>query len=329
MIVYPPVPSSLRSKTGSFEPVFARGTETHSFTPDRISELDLSSDPTIRANCQKAVIAFHELNSILGNANAHDTLEVLAASVASLQDERGRTLAARYAGLRTGMIQLDHAPFSLDILRELHARAAVDSCTEEHLGRIRTKINWVNPVNGSPPPFVCAPVDDLNERLADLVDLFNRSPKDTEEAIVTAGLLQLQMFTLHPFKDGNGRTTRLLVPLYLWKHGILTAPLLDLSAILRQYRGAQSVMIKMVCLKYDWSHWLDFFFDMVEASVEQFKNVLTASARIEQGEDVTKVAKSLAQDMNVKTSRLRSEAPDIQLSETLLHARDLVKDHVT
>ena len=40
----------------------------------------------------------------------------------------------------------------------------------------------------------------------------------------------LEFEALHPFLDGNGRLGRMLVPLFLWQHDLIRAPMFYVSA---------------------------------------------------------------------------------------------------
>jgi|Napbiome12C3dose_1001474.scaffolds.fasta_scaffold00001_274 Fic family protein len=54
--------------------------------------------------------------------------------------------------------------------------------------------------------------------VADLLNWLNGDGKDLHP-VVAAGILHLEFASIHPFTDGNGRTTRLLTQLYLMQNG--------------------------------------------------------------------------------------------------------------
>ncbi|MDE1970052.1 MAG: Fic family protein [Patescibacteria group bacterium] len=58
----------------------------------------------------------------------------------------------------------------------------------------------------------------LDARLQELAA--EDSPKDNDEVIVRAAKLQRDIVSLHPFFDGNGRLSRLIMNWYLRKHGV-------------------------------------------------------------------------------------------------------------
>ncbi|MCB1116544.1 MAG: Fic family protein, partial [Chlamydiia bacterium] len=82
-----------------------------------------------------------------------------------------------------------------------------------------------------PPP----PGDTLSRAIADLErfihDYSNIPP------LIKAALLHVQFETIHPFTDGNGRTGRLLVTLFLWQEKLLELPLLYLSEFFKKHQS--------------------------------------------------------------------------------------------
>jgi Fic family protein len=58
----------------------------------------------------------------------------------------------------------------------------------------------------------------------------------TLPALVTIALAHVELETIHPFRDGNGRIGRLMISLWLCARGLLTEPLLDVSVQLKKQR---------------------------------------------------------------------------------------------
>ena len=60
---------------------------------------------------------------------------------------------------------------------------------------------------------------DVPPLMADLLEWVNSPPAGRLPAVVRAEILGYRFVTIHPFMDGNGRTTRALATLELWRSG--------------------------------------------------------------------------------------------------------------
>lgn len=57
------------------------------------------------------------------------------------------------------------------------------------------------------------------------------------QELIQVALLHAQFETIHPFLDGNGRTGRLIITLFLSEREILEKPLLFLSSYFKKYQN--------------------------------------------------------------------------------------------
>ncbi|MDO8609116.1 MAG: Fic family protein, partial [bacterium] len=62
---------------------------------------------------------------------------------------------------------------------------------------------------------------EIQKLMIELIDFINASNKKIDP-IILAGLFHKQMVIIHPFMDGNGRTTRLVSKILLAKMGLNT-----------------------------------------------------------------------------------------------------------
>jgi Fic family protein len=95
--------------------------------------------------------------------------------------------------------------------------------------------------------------------------------------LVRVGLLHVQFETLHPYLDGNGRLGRLLITLLLRHWGLLSRPLLYLSAFLKRHQREYYRRLDAVRTEGDWEGWLAFFLEgvaeMADEAVETARNL--------------------------------------------------------
>jgi len=96
---------------------------------------------------------------------------------------------------------------------------------------------------------------------------------DTPDRLVQLGILHAEFEALHPFLDGNGRLGRMLVPLFMAKHGLLRAPMFYISAFFERNRDEYYERLLAVSRDGNWTGWVAFFLKSVieQASENQRK----------------------------------------------------------
>ena len=164
-------------------------------------------------------------------------------------------------------------PISLRLIREIHERLMTGARATQHAypGEFRHSQNWIGGKTPSDASFVPPAPYDMNKSLDDLEKFIHE--KDEYPSLIKAGLLHAQFETIHPFTDGNGRTGRILVAMYIHHAGLLELPVLYLSNYFKKYQ-------KLYYQKLQGYHdedadinaWLEFFLEGVaeiaDASIE-------------------------------------------------------------
>jgi Fic family protein len=126
----------------------------------------------------------------------------------------------------------------------------------------------------TPPPPHDVPI-----LMADLVRWLNQA-KDTHPVLVS-GIAQFQLVHIHPFLDGNGRASRLLSTLCLYRAGYDFKRLFTISEYYDRDRPAFYRAIKSVRGSgMDMSGWLEYFVaglaTQMHETVEQGKKAMRA-----------------------------------------------------
>ncbi len=159
-----------------------------------------------------------------------------------------------------GLERLKTLPVSLRLIREIHA-VLMEGVRGEHLtpGEFRRSQNWIGPpgstIEGA--TFVPPPVDEMHPTL-DNLERFIHSPSDIPQ-LARAGLIHYQFEAIHPFLDGNGRMGRLLVILLLIEWGLISQPLLYLSAFFEIHRMEYYDRLLAISQRGEWENWLIYF----------------------------------------------------------------------
>lgn len=185
----------------------------------------------------------HEAGEEYEEAKSRDIGEILNYRLALLQAER----------------ILDDRPLSLNLIRQTHAVLLRGvRGTDKNPGAFRTDQVLVGrPTDTSetaryvpPPPMV------LQEHLNAWESYAN---KEFDDPLVQMAILHAQFEIIHPFKDGNGRIGRILIPLYLFKRKILHRPMFYLSEFLEENRDEYYDRLLAISEKGDWQGWIEFF----------------------------------------------------------------------
>ncbi len=155
-------------------------------------------------------------------------------------------------------------PVSLRLIREIHERLMTGARATQHAypGDFRRSQNWIGGKTPHDASFVPPAPDDMHKSLDDLEKFIHA--KDEYPSLIKTGLLHAQFETIHPFTDGNGRTGRMLIAMYIHHAGLLELPVLYLSSYFKKhqklyYQKLQSYHDEDA----DIDSWLEFFLEGV------------------------------------------------------------------
>ncbi len=164
--------------------------------------------------------------------------------------------------LNYGLERLKNFPLSLRFLKEIHKELMKEARASHNCdpGYFRKSQNWIGGTSPANAHFVPPSPEDMQSALSDFEDFLHA--KDDLLPVIKAGIVHAHFETIHPFLDGNGRTGRILITLYLWINKLQERPVLFLSSYFKKHR-------KIYYDRLDGYHqgkveeWLDFFLDGV------------------------------------------------------------------
>jgi len=184
-----------------------------------------------------------------------------------------------------GLGRLPKLPVSLRLVRELHEVLLRGVRGDrDRPGHFRDSQNWIGREGASihEARFVPPPVKEMNEALDHFEKYLHLEPHVGQHGtaaieedptlsplLVRLALIHYQFEAIHPFRDGNGRVGRLLIPLLLISHGRLRAPVLYLSAFFERQRTTYYDLLLGVSQRGTWTEWVDFFLRGVAESASR------------------------------------------------------------
>jgi Fic family protein len=179
--------------------------------------------------------------------------------------------------LNYGIKRADEFPFTLRFIRELHEKLMTGARTTQfpYPWEFRTTQNWIGGTRLDNARFVPPPVPEMHNALRDLENFIHAD--DELLVLVKTALLHAQFETIHPFTDGNGRTGRMLIPMFLWYERMLSMPVLYLSSYFKKHQ-------QLYYDKLNGYHngevyeWLDFFIDgIIQTASSAIKTCIAIS----------------------------------------------------
>jgi Fic family protein len=91
-----------------------------------------------------------------------------------------------------------------------------------------------------------------------------------------AALTHIEFEALHPFKDGNGRTGRMLITLMLRQPGAISAPHFYVSGYFEENKAQYIDTMHRLSETGEWDEWCSFFLEAIEQ--QAIKNLAIAES---------------------------------------------------
>ncbi|MCF6226841.1 MAG: Fic family protein [Xanthomonadales bacterium] len=164
---------------------------------------------------------------------------------------------------------LEDYPIKLGFICELH-KILLDSVRgqDKTPGAFRKDQNWIGKAGCSiekasfvpPSPLI---LDEFLEKWETYIGF------DDSDFLLQTAIIHAQFELLHPFKDGNGRIGRLLIPLFLYQKKSLSQPMFYLSEYLEAHREEYYQRLKAISAEGDWNGWILFFLKAVTVQAKQ------------------------------------------------------------
>lgn len=173
---------------------------------------------------------------------------------------------------------LENLPFSSRLIKNVH-KVLLQGARGKHKqpGEFRRSQNWIGGGSIDDAVFV-PPIHSSVPDLMEDIEKFVHNEEICFPELLKIALIHYQFETIHPFLDGNGRTGRLLITLYLVSKGILKRPILYLSDYLEKHRNSYYTNLMEVRKKDNIDYWFSFFLkgiiETAEHGVKTFEKIL-------------------------------------------------------
>jgi Fic family protein len=209
------------------------------------------------------------------------------------------------AAMRACVSEMERRPFSQQILRAAHGLLMKGvRGRDKNPGGYRTEPNWIGTKGCTikEASFVPIGVEHLQTGMDDWEKYFGST--DEPDALTQLAILHVEFEALHPFKDGNGRLGRMLLPLFLFQRKLLSSPDFYMSGYMEANREEYQERLRAVSRDGDWTGWCAFF----------LKGVVQQSAENERK----------ARAILTLYNRLKTEVVDLTHSQHSIRAVDFI-----
>jgi len=181
---------------------------------------------------------------------------------------------------RTALFQatqyLQDYPIRLSFIQDLH-RILLDSVRgqDKTPGEFRLDQNWIGKLGCSMSEASFVPPSPL--QLKDHLQAWERYiGSDDIDFLLQVAVVHAQFELLHPFKDGNGRIGRILIPLFLFQKRALSQPMFYLSEYLEANREEYYLRLSNISKEGDWNGWIAFFLKAIALQAQANSNRVKA-----------------------------------------------------
>lgn len=176
----------------------------------------------------------------------------------------GRAMKMAQASIKEG------APLSSWLIRSSH-KMLLGFGRGAHLspGEFKTEQNYLADKVRKKILFVPISPEFLNDGLERFFEFINN---DDWEILIRTAIAHLEFEALHPFKDGNGRIGRMIIPLMLWQAGTICEPHFYVSEYFEKHKDEYIDRMRAVSDSDAWTDWVLFFLVALETQARQNLN---------------------------------------------------------
>ena len=184
-------------------------------------------------------------------------------------------------------------PLSENYIKQLHSHLLEFSQKDQrHKGNYKTTSNRVEAFDAYGKSlgvvFETASPFDTPYRMTELVSWVNQVIEQNElHPLLIVAIFHVVFLAIHPFKDGNGRLSRVLTTLLLLKAGYAYVSYSSLESVIEAnkesyYLGLRKTQITLESTDPDWEPWVLFFLQAMQKQKAQLQQKMSRE-RILQG----------------------------------------------
>ena len=226
-------------------------------------------------------VSTHTSTCIEGNPlSLTDVKRVLRSKAINIRDtEKEVVNYNRALEILNKLLKKEHLELSLKLLLKIHQQVTLELLPSYDSGALRKRPVIVNDPRTGKVAYLPPDVDSVTTLITELIDFVAKN-NDNINPLILAGIFHKQMVVIHPFMDGNGRTTRLMTKVLLAKMGLNTFNLFSFENYYNQNvtkyfqtvgeYGDYNELVKTI----DFTKWLEYFTGGIIDELLRVSNIL-------------------------------------------------------
>lgn len=159
----------------------------------------------------------------------------------------------------------------------------------------------------------------IEEKLDNLFDYLNDDKKYNYDPLIKLAISHYQFEAIHPFRDGNGRTGRILSILLMIQKKLLELPILYLSAYIIREKDNYYELLNSVTARKSWIYWIIYMLKAVE------ETAIYTNSKIEEIDGLFKNAYEL---INSKLPHIRKETIEKIFEQPYISPKKLIDQNI-
>jgi Fic family protein len=163
----------------------------------------------------------------------------------------------------------EHAIFTTALVQQLHCTVMRgDAGYQDIPGELRSRVVWIGGSDIAYSTYNPTPPDDISTCLDETMSYMRCEGMQGMQhgLIVRMAVAHSHFEAVHPFRDGNGRVGRLLLPLMMAAEGHTP---LYLSSYIEAHKGAYYASLKAAQQRLEWHEAIGFLADAMVGTVDE------------------------------------------------------------
>ncbi|MCI1278945.1 MAG: Fic family protein [Nitrospira sp.] len=216
-------------------------------------------------------------NRIEGVTVDRDRLRPLVLGNARPKDRSEQDIMGYRRALNLMHSKADALPITPDLLRRLHQLCQEGSGDAGQFKKVDNEVIELRPGAAPLVRFKCVSARATPAAVEELCLVYRHAlDQDQIPPLVAIGALVLDFLCIHPFRDGNGRVSRLLALLAMYQHGYEVGRYISLERLIEEakedyYHVLQQSSQRWHEGKHDLLPWLNHFLSILRRAYGEFE----------------------------------------------------------